>query len=242
LDLLSNPHSTTDSNSLMYTSGGFVATDHVAGGLAVATAVAEDDDSVFIPNAVEFDPDAKPAMDGKSTWSRKFRCYVGAALVLLAVLVTGAITTGVMVAQDDGNDGPTMAPTSVREALGIRDFVENMVGPLEDETSPEYQALEWITNADPLKLTPTDETLPQRYALAYFYYATTINEEWRSCNPATLPNETSYCAFQQLVSVDPEMEFDTVPWIRWLSEEGECQWAGVECDEAGIVRSIALSK
>jgi len=49
-------------------------------GLAVATAIAPDDEPDYVYNAIEFDPEAKPPLHK----NRRFRVYTYFALVLIA--------------------------------------------------------------------------------------------------------------------------------------------------------------
>jgi hypothetical protein len=208
-------------------------------GLAVAFAVEEDDDDIFIPAAVEYDPDAKPPMYR----NRRFRLYAFLAFVVLVVVAVGA-AVGVTLSQDNTTETAAPIPLDPREQVGIRENVERVIGSdkLDDQSSPYAKALNWITFTDPMQLTPDAPNFMQRYLAAYLYYATTEKRPWYSCNP---PNETagedSNCLFQKLVGIDPP-EYAPIPWNRWLSEAHECQWAGVFCDQQEMYRGIELRK
>jgi hypothetical protein len=207
-------------------------------GLAIAMAVEEDPEDMFIPNAVEYDPDAKPAAAVAST--RK--CLKLAVAIFGLVLVVIVVMTSVLVTKKD--DSPTMAPTTERETMGLYSVMEGLVGTdvLEDASSFERQALDWLTRNDTLVADLSEDALIQRYGAAYFYMATSVNEPWRSCNPP-LANETAECTFEKYLptpSGDPS--FNKLQAKRWLSNTSECEWGGVLCDDNGILQSIELGK
>jgi len=206
-------------------------------GLAVAFAVTEEDEDAFIPAAVEYDPDAKPPVYK----NRRFRLYSFFAFIVLVVL---AVATAIIVTvtKEDDYVPPSSAPTAFREGIGIAEQIERLVGSdvLKDENSAYSKALDWITFEDPMEVTVEDFNFLQRYIVAYFWYATTAESPWLSCNPPT-GDETKSCFYQKLVSSFP-LQYDPVPWIRWLSESNECQWAGVVCDDLDQIRAIEISK
>jgi hypothetical protein len=211
---------------------------HEAGDrLAVAIAVKEDEDDVFIPAAVEYDPDAKPPIYK----NRRFRLYGLLACTLLVVVVAGVVG---LLAQKDLPVlvyEPTLAPTSLRYTLGIQEQLELVVGSekLNDPKSAQYRAKEWIINDDPMQLSPNDANLMQRFLLAVFYFKTHEEGDWLSCNA---PDEDSddFCFYQKLVGVFPT-EYRGVAWYRWLSGNHECMWAGIFCDEFDQLRSLDLA-
>lgn len=195
-------------------------------GLAIAVAVDDDPDDIFIPAAVEYDPDAKPPIYR----NRRFRLY-GLLVFLIIVLVAVGAAVGGALGKKGNEDEiltPTNAPTLYRESLGIEEQIKRIIGGemLEDPESPYSKALEWITHDDPMQLTPEATNFIQRYTAAYFYYATTEDGPWRSCNPPEDPwsGETD-CTFARLMSVFP-MEFADVPRKAWLSNVTECEWVG----------------
>ena len=206
-------------------------------GLAVAVAISPDEGDAFIPAAVEYEPDAKPPIYK----NRRFRLYAAAAVVLFIVIV---VATAVGVTQSKSSEtAPTFAPTSYRDSLGIQEHLLTVVGAekLSDETSPQAKAAEWLINEDPMALDPDADSLIQRYLLALFYFDTTQVKEWLSCNKPKA-NETSECGFQKLIRAFPELEYEEVPWFRWLSGEHECMWAGIFCDEFNQTRALELSE
>lgn len=219
---------------------GFAFEDVEDGRLAVAQAVEEEEeeDDAFIPAALEYDPDSKPALHK----TKRFRLWALLGFLFLAGGVVAAILIPTQMNQAN-MDMPTPAPTTYRESLGIQEKIENIVGTevLEDEDSPYSRALDWIINKDPMQLSLESDHLLQRFILAYFYFATTKHGPWRSCNPAA-GNETSECALKSFVKVRP-LKFEDQPnMIRWLSEEHECKWATVVCNEDDVVYKLDTCK
>lgn len=202
--------------------------------LAVAVAVAEDEDDAFIPAAIEFDPDSKPPIYK----NRRFRFYVVTATILLAAVGVGA-ALGVTSSQK--NSAPTFAPTTMREGLDIDEKLVSIVGEavLADSASPHARAANWLVNEDALQLAPEADNLVQRYLLALFYLSTTEDRPWLSCNPP-VGDEDSNCTFAKLAQVFPQVEYENITWGRWLSPVHECMWAGVLCDEFNQTRALEL--
>jgi hypothetical protein len=210
-------------------------------GLAVAFAVQEADEDMYIPSAVEFDPDAKPP----TYKNRRFRLY--ACLVIIVVIV-GTITASVgitLTQQPQHTDTSNIVPDEdlpYRATLGIRESIERLVGgeKLDDINSPYRKALDWIQDVDPLTLTPNDDNFLQRYLAVYFFYATSIKHPWSGgCNPPTNDEDES-CLYKRLSSLDP-VTYTDIPWQRWLTKQFECNWAGIYCDDAGQIRSLEFS-
>jgi hypothetical protein len=204
-------------------------------GLAIAMAVEDDGDDAFIPAAIQYDPDAKPPLYK----NRRVRLYVVMAGVLLFVIV---IAAAVGATSGGAIQLPTTAPSSVRESLGIQEQITDIVGEevLSDPTTPQSLAMEWIINEDPAMLPSHAENLIQRYLLAYFYISTTKYTQWLSCNQPK-EGEDSSCIYKKLLSTTPNETYQEFEWVRWLSIEHECAWAGVYCDEFNQTRAIELS-
>ena len=211
---------------------------YVNEGLAVALAIEEDEEEAFIPAAIEYDPDSKPPIYK----NRRVRLYSAMSVVLLVVIVVG-VTIGVMTTGGGSEQAPTLAPTTVREGLGIHEQITAVVEfeAINSLDSPQSLAMDWIINKDPANLQPDAPNLIQRYLLALFYISTTQLTPWLSCNPP-VGNETSVCLFQKLVQNFPNETYESVSWTRWLSAEHECTWAGVFCDEFNQTRAIELCK
>ena len=143
----------------------------------------------------------------------------------------------------------SMAPTTYRESLGIQEQVEKVMGSsrIRNPTTPHHKALQWILHEDPMELLADAPNLIQRYILTLFYFQTSAERPWRSCNP---PNETLLlekgshrCELEEIIWVHPELVFKSVPnQTRWLSYEHECEWVGVLCDEYDDVFDLFLGK
>jgi hypothetical protein len=205
-------------------------------GLAVAVAVEEEDD-MFIPSAIEYDPDAKPPIYK----NRRFRLYAFLALFIIVVVAAGASIAATL-GNKPSEPSPTPAPTTIRESLGIEPTIELIVGSelLDDPESPYSKALHWITFDDPQELSPADPNLIQRYTAAYLYFATTVDGPWRTCNPPKNPDTDSPdCVYKKLVNLFPE-SFEDKPSKAWLSSADECDWAGISCDGQMQVRTVDL--
>ena len=205
--------------------------------LAVAIAVTEEEEDAFIPAAVEYEPDAKPPIYK----NRRFRLYAGFAVVLLVVIVVATVIGVTQTAS--GPAPPTFAPTSYRDSIGIRDQIVSIIGKerMADETTPQARAAEWLINEDPRELPPEAENLIQRYLLALFYIDTTQISPWLSCNKPG-DGDSDECEYMRLIRAFPELEYEEVPWYRWLSGTHECEWAGVFCDEFNQTRALELSE
>jgi hypothetical protein len=204
-------------------------------GLVVAFAVDEDGEDMFIPSAVQFDPDAKPPIYR----NRRFRLYACLAII---VVVIGTVAATVGITLTPSTEEAPQVDVPYRATLGIRESVERIVGSekLEDLDSPYRKALDWIQDSDPLQSTPESATFTQRYIAAYFYFATSVKKPWGGgCSPAK-DGENDECVYKRLTSVDPVI-YAEVPWWRWLSINSECVWAGIFCDESGQVRSMEFS-
>jgi hypothetical protein len=213
--------------------------DEEAGRLAVAVAVKDyEDEDVFIPSAVEYDPDAKPPMYK----NRRFRMYGLLGCILIIILLACAI--GILTIQEKSDvvpQIPTNAPTCERCSIGIEEQLELEVGSekLYDPSTSEFLAKEWIINEDPLQVLPEDANLVQRFLLAAFYFESHKLGRWRSCNRQGEKDPDENCSFKRITNIYP-MEYEGVPGIRWLSSKHECQWAGINCDELNQTRVIDL--
>ena len=94
----------------------------------------------------------------------------------------------------------------IRRALV--DTLDWLDGTLDIAETPQNLAFQWITNLDGANMDPADPFLPQRYALATFFYAS---------QNAVFDNTVDWTG--------PDGSFG------WLSETGYCLWAGVVCEE-----------
>jgi len=171
--------------------------------LAVAVAVQEDDD-IYIPSAVEYDPDAKLPM----LKNQRVRVYSILTCIVLIVISACSLTVLTVLEKNsiEANRVPTQAPTCLRCTSDFVEYIELEVGTqkLSDPTSPEYKAKEWIIHEDPLQLVPTDKNFIQRYLLAAFYFDTHQQGEWRSCNRMdSSKNETESCMLKKVTVIKP---------------------------------------
>lgn len=125
--------------------------------------------------------------------------------------------------ENSSTEAPTPAPTTSRLPVNKR-YLEGILintsgsDVLDDVNSPQYQALAWISEEDPEKLSTVDSRFLQRYAMSVLYFATN-GDEWISC----YRNDSS-CESKQ----------------RYLSEN-ECDWFGSYCNNEMIV-SISIGK
>ena len=198
--------------------GGGDDENHNGDGLAVAFAVNEDDDeNVFIPSAVEYDPDA---MKEKVPMHKKPQFRVYGLLSCTLFIIIAACTIGVL-AIFEGNEEPymppTMAPTCIRCSIDFEEKIKLEVGSqkLNDPTTPEAQAMEWIIYDDPMQLEATAQNLIQRFLLAAVYYDTHQLNNWRSCNinpeddipeaqnEEQLKEDIEKCMFLKVSGVEP---------------------------------------
>ena len=212
------------------------------GGLAIAVAVNEPDEDIFIPSAIEYDPDAKPPLYK----NRRFRLYGFLALFFVVLVTIGAVT-GVTLSKANNEANvmaPTAAPTTYRESFGIQAQIERLVGAevLKSPNSSYSRALNWIMYDDPMQITPSNPSFTQRYTAAYIYFATTTDGPWYSCNPPPDPwVDNSNCSFKLLTGIFP-LRYVDVPAAAWLTNTSECEWAGMVCDNQEQVRGLQLRK
>ena len=103
----------------------------------------------------------------------KGRCWkISVAFVCILALV---LAIAIPLSQDD-KDPPTPSPTVQLPS----DFLYDLFFPysgsaLDDPTTPQYRAFNWLLNDDPAQLTfkeTNDTILMERYAAAVFYYST----------------------------------------------------------------------
>jgi hypothetical protein len=198
-------------------------------GLAVAFAVEEEEEG-YIPSAIEYDPDAKPPMYR----NRRFRLYACMAM-LVVVVGTAGVLAGILL----GRSGGAPLPLPERATLGIREYVERLVGPepMSDANNPYRKALDWIQDVDPMVLTPQDKGFAQRFLAAYVYFSTTVQGPWNNdCDPAK-EGDTDDTVYRYTGVIDVTLEY-ALDAKRWLSKHDSCLWCAVECDSAGQIIKI----
>ncbi len=154
---------------------------------------------------------------------------------------------------------PTFAPVPLTlEDEELLSLWETVVGDVVyEEDTPYYEAAQWMLYRDPSRVTRrgyrrhlqsnnntttttntieyTDEDLNyiQRYLLVFLYFATTNNgrRQWTSCNPVVPEYTEEDCVYSKAIRKLPsgEIQYEPIPWTRWLSGADECDWAGVTC-------------
>jgi len=76
-------------------------------------------------------------------------------------------------------------------------------------------AIRWLTDDDPAKMEPDDDTILQRYALATFFFSTYVSTEYK--------DET------EGVNSTMADDFEWNNMEHWMSDKGICMWFGVTC-------------
>jgi len=141
----------------------------------------------------------------------------------------------------DGGDGVSDTVTRAFDITSVHSKVDIGGNVIDIGTDPSAcrKALDWLVHEDGLTLNDTSENLVQRFLLGYFYYHTSEETDWVSCNPLK-GLETEFCSYYY---ARPFGEgYDESPWhIRWLSSEHECDWAGVYCTESQVDK-LSLSE
>jgi hypothetical protein len=170
---------------------------------------------------------------------RRKRIYGGGCalllLILLAVILPVSLTVSknnsVKVVNAPPTQAPSRAPSSMPSMAPTSDALQStayclrtqsIVSPdsLASRSTPQYQALTWITKDDTFTIARNvdcqDEGFRQRYAMAVWYFAVD-GETWGICNR----NNTSCTA------------------SSWLSSDAsECTWYKVQCDDNVHVSSV----
>jgi hypothetical protein len=107
----------------------------------------------------------------------------------------------------------------------------------DDPTTPQAQALDWITNEDTLTVCPSDNSCHplQRYVLAVFYFATN-GGAWDQCNApsdfndaAAIEEANNNCDRVVTPFAVPNQRVGDSSSDAWLSPSNECEWGGVAC-------------
>ena len=201
--------------------------------LVVATAVydnmtVDSDGDGYMPTCIEFDPDSKPAEYRNAFYRRMFYVFCIVVMLLIGVIVFAVKWTN----------------RNQNEMEWIRQEVETLLGSEVKLLDASYRkALDWMMYQDPLRMdlgtrSNVDSGLFQRFILAYFYFATSIDAEWVYCAPAK-DGEESQCSY---LPFDSEME----PLLRkrgnrWLSDSDACEWTGVHCNANKEIEDLSVS-
>jgi hypothetical protein len=213
-------------------------------GLAVAIAIEEDEEELFFPAAIEYDPDSKPPLHK----NRRFRVYGIGAFLLFVVIVIGVViglVAGGSKSKTFAPTGtPTESPSSSEEGKHYEVFAAVVGDAVMTAGTPHSMAANWIIAEDPANLSFDAPNLVQRYLLALFYFTTTNNgrNPWRSCNRPT-GDEGDECQLLRFTRLEDD-SIDYVPEnaVRWLSAKHECEWVGNICDDIQTVQALEISK
>ena len=144
-----------------------------------------------------------------------FLCMV---LIAVAIVVPVVLMLGktVPVAPSAAPSAvPSMAPSSAPTSVRLDAIVDNLTSvssenDLQNKSSPQYQAAQWVADEDPLKVAIGNPRLVQRYILAVFYFSTN-GDEWLECGRK-----------DPICGGDPNED-------SWLSESSECTWLANRC-------------
>ncbi|KAL3920800.1 MAG: hypothetical protein SGILL_003075 [Bacillariaceae sp.] len=121
--------------------------------------------------------------------------------------------------QSPQNNQPHTSPASAisPEAERLKKFKDLLIESshvdrevLNNENSPQYQALKWIALVDSAKMEPSPKSfMPQRYALATLFFSTASAKGFQAGDavPESLWNDQT----------------------NWMTGRGYCWWYGVEC-------------
>ncbi|CAB9518061.1 leucine Rich Repeat [Seminavis robusta] len=214
----------------------------------IAEAQPVDDQShIFAADsATPIDVEARKAREQVAANTRKGLLFTG-ALALIAVIVAVIVVIVSLKKQqqlESETMAPaTMAPTTSRE-LGVRAELARVIGEfVNEDDSPYQQAMDWILYEDAMILDEFSENLIQRYVLALFYFKTSQEGPWVSCNPRR-QGEDHTCVFSEFTrnQTTNHVVYQTrnETEVRWLSERHECEWAEIWCYPAADGAVIAI--
>ena len=154
--------------------------------------------------------------------------FIGAIGLLLSLIATPPAQKAVQLQPPSWTVSSTSADChDIVAMLDASEFVNSTA--LEDENSPQHQAMQWICEHDPAKLDVDDPAFLTRYALAVLFYGTS----------GRIPAATSA---------------EKTDWIHhdsWLTGVGYCSWFGITCvdeednlelDDNGEILQIDLAQ
>lgn len=139
----------------------------------------------------------------------------------------------------------------VNGILGILLPISGYENIVTNTSSPQFMASQWLIYSDEANLCPDQtEEIQQRYALAVFYYSTSLLP-WNNCgaqltSPCTsiatassrsnvdiskLLDGSFSSSFKDATHVDSSSATTTIITQRWLSPRNECSWYGIKCNE-----------
>ena len=162
---------------------------------------------------------------------RKYKKYLIFAFLCMVLIAVAIVVPVVLVVGNVEPAAPSMAPSSAPSMApssaptsGRLDAIIGLLTPvsgaeaLQNRSSPQYQAAQWVSEEDELALPMDDPQLFQRYLLAVFYFAMN-GDDWSNCG-----RNDPTCGG------DPDED-------SWLSASSECIWLGNRCvDDVNIDR------
>lgn len=163
----------------------------------------------------------------KGTFGRKRTCMLLLALVMLGIgsttFLAKSSNLNPSVTTSSGDEATSNAWNNRRAQIMNSILLQSVtrLEVLDDEDSPQYAALDWISEKDVLHLDPLDGDLVARYACAAFYFSV---DDWST------PRARSEGNFSEFHST-------------WLSERHICDWSGIQCKEDdGISSEVTVTK
>jgi hypothetical protein len=130
----------------------------------------------------------------------------------------------------------------------IKNALLSDLSTLNDSSSPQSRARDWILNEDPGGLLVCDApNLIQRWALATFYFATTKDDIiWlggcgSTGDPADMKCTAHVLSGGSMATPINERKYNEIPnQNQWLKATNECTWYGVECLGGDDVTDLVL--
>ncbi|CAJ1959542.1 unnamed protein product [Cylindrotheca closterium] len=145
----------------------------------------------------------KVASYDKIMWLFFILSFTGAFMLLIGVIAPAPAQKAAQLPLVVGNTSTDC--DEIIATLDASEFVDSSA--LEDESSPQNKAMQWICEHDPAKLDAGDPGFLTRYALAVLFYGTSGRS----------PTATSV---------------EKTDWINhdsWLTGAGYCSWFGITC-------------
>jgi hypothetical protein len=150
----------------------------------------QDNNGIVREQATSTFPKSSSAMISSCSTSNLSKTKFIAFALLLVIMVAAAV--GVVLSQGSSptpptnsplQNDPTVAPTAAPRDIDRFDEILEIFKPLsgeavlQDPTSPQYRALEWLSFDDQAQLETSDDELEQRYLLAVLYFSMT-GDNW----------------------------------------------------------------
>lgn len=200
--------------------------------------VADSEESMYPHHQQQQDEDDKGRRrSAVQEVARKYKWPIAGGSVVLLVILSVVIGVSVNSGGSSSSASPTVTnggTTSssgdpvdrkkadlmgrIKSSFTVLGLPETHSSMLDSSESPQARAVNWVASADGYDTYSDDQRL-QRYALASFFYGT-------------------YAVRNAYVT-------QQVPWTtaeKWLSDEHECDWEGVTCDDSKFVTKIELEE